>query len=96
MNVLQWFFSIITQWYVWVPITVILLYLAWRNTKQVEAIKSIDSTLLSLEIPRSNDKKEPTAEQLFASLHGILRDAKELKLNDGMQEHLSFEIISVA
>ncbi|HMQ95788.1 MAG TPA: type IV secretion system DNA-binding domain-containing protein [Candidatus Saccharibacteria bacterium] len=95
MNVLQWFFSIITQWYVWVPITVILLYLAWRNTKQVEAIKSIDSTLLSLEIPRSNDKKEPTAEQLFASLHGILRDAKELKLNDGMQEHLSFEIISV-
>jgi hypothetical protein len=35
------------------------------------------------------------AEQLFASLHGILRDKSELKLNGGIQEHLSFEIASV-
>ncbi|QHU91116.1 hypothetical protein GWK75_01395 [Candidatus Saccharibacteria bacterium oral taxon 955] len=32
---------------------------------------------------------------MFASLHGILRDAKELKANGGYQEHLSFEIASV-
>ena len=95
MNVLAWFFGVITQWYVWVPATLILLFLAWRNTRQVQAIKSIDSVLLALEIPRANDKSELAAEQLFASLHGILRDQKELKLNDGMQEHLSFEIASV-
>ncbi|OYW84437.1 hypothetical protein B7Z17_04090, partial [Candidatus Saccharibacteria bacterium 32-49-10] len=33
--------------------------------------------------------------QLFASLHGILRDKQELKLVNGRQEHLSFEIASV-
>ena len=32
---------------------------------------------------------------MFASLHGILRDARELQINDGYQEHLSFEIASV-
>jgi hypothetical protein len=51
--------------------------------------------LLALEIPRANDKKELASEQLFASLHGIFRDKEELKLNNGVQEHLSFEIASV-
>ena len=49
-----------------------------------------------LEIPRENDKKELAAEQLFASLHGILRDKRELKNSGGVQEHLSFEIVSTA
>jgi hypothetical protein len=74
---------------------VILLVLAWRNSQQIQAVKHIDSVLLALEIPRTNDKSELAAEQLFASLHGILRDAKELRLNGGMQEHLSFEFASV-
>ena len=95
MNVIAWLVGIVTQWYVWMPLTALLLYLAWRNTRQIQAIKTIDSVLLALEIPRANDKSELAAEQLFASLHGILRDQKELRLNDGMQEHLSFEIASV-
>lgn len=95
MNVLAWIFGVLTQWYVWMPLTALLLYLAWRNSRQVQAIKTIESVLLVLEIPRANDKSELAAEQLFASLHGILRDQKELRLNDGMQEHLSFEIASV-
>ena len=33
---------------------------------------------------------------LFASLHGILRDKAELKNSGGVQEHLSFEIVSTA
>ncbi len=49
-----------------------------------------------LEIPKTNDKKELAAEQMFASLHGILRDKQELKNSDGIQEHLSFEIVSTA
>lgn len=95
MNVISWFIGLVTQWYVWIPITLILLMLTWRNSRQVKAIRNLDSVLLTLEIPRANDKSELAAEQLFANLHGILRDARELKLNDGMQEHLSFEIVSV-
>jgi hypothetical protein len=95
MNVLTWLLQTLMQWYVWIPLTVILLVLAWRNSQQIQAVKHIDSVLLALEIPRTNDKSELAAEQLFASLHGILRDAKELRLNGGMQEHLSFEIASV-
>lgn len=33
---------------------------------------------------------------MFASLHGILRDRGELKSTGGVQEHLSFEIVSTA
>ncbi len=57
---------------------------------------NVDSVLLMLEIPKANDKKELAAEQLFASLHGILRDHNELKNSGGVQEHLSFEIVSTA
>ncbi|MDR1300308.1 MAG: type IV secretion system DNA-binding domain-containing protein [Candidatus Nomurabacteria bacterium] len=52
------------------------------------------AVLLSLEIPKNNDKKELAAEQLFASIHGILRDRKELRLSGGVQEHISFEMAS--
>ncbi len=95
MDVFSWFINTLLQWYVWLPIVLIFGYLTWRNNKRLEVIKSIDSTLLVLEIPKTNDKSELAAEQLFASLHGILRDKNELKLNGGVQEHLSFEIASV-
>lgn len=96
MNVVAWFINILLQWYVWVPIVLILVYMTWRNYQKVDAVKEMESALLVLEIPRANDKSELAAEQLFASLHGILRDAKELRENNGFQEHLSFEIASVA
>jgi hypothetical protein len=83
------------QWYVWLPVVLILGYLSWRNYRRVDSVKTVESDLLILEIPKANDKSELAAEQLFASLHGILRDKEELKLNDGLQEHLSFEIASV-
>lgn len=81
---------------VWIPIVGILSFLTYRNYKKLNQLKvlNVDSVLLMLEIPRTNDKKELAAEQLFASLHGILRDAKELKNSGGVQEHLSFEIVS--
>ena len=89
------FFTIILQWYVWVPVVILLGYLTWRNNRQIDVLREVESELLILEIPRANDKSELAAEQMFASLHGILRDARELKINDGYQEHLSFEIASV-
>ncbi|MBR0431715.1 type IV secretion system DNA-binding domain-containing protein [Candidatus Saccharibacteria bacterium] len=81
---------------VWIPIVGVLAYLTYRNYKKMNTLKvlNVDSVLLMLEIPRTNDKKELAAEQLFASLHGILRDAEELRNSGGVQEHLSFEIVS--
>jgi hypothetical protein len=82
---------------VWIPVVLLLLFLTWRNYKKFSRLKviNVDSVLLTIEIPKTNDKKELAAEQLFASLHGILRDARELKNTGGVQEHLSFEIASV-
>lgn len=81
---------------VWIPVVLILGILSYRNYKKLNRLKvlNVDSVLLMLEIPRANDKKELAAEQLFASLHGILRDKLELKNSNGVQEHLSFEIVS--
>ena len=95
MGVFSWLIELILQWYVWIPAVLILSYLTWRNHRRADAISAIESTLLILEIPKANDKSELAAEQLFASLHGILRDKSELKYNNGVQEHLSFEIASV-
>ena len=65
----------------WIPAVAILAYFTYRNYKKLNTLKvlNVDSVLLMLEIPRTNDKKELAAEQLFASLHGILRDKQELK-----------------
>ena len=81
---------------VWIPIVVLLIVLTVRNYQKLNRLKvlNVDSVLLMLEIPKTNDKKELAAEQLFASLHGILRDTQELKNSGGVQEHLSFEIAS--
>jgi hypothetical protein len=94
-SLFEWLFGLLTQWYVWIPIVAALAYITWRNYKQAAHLENIEHVLLSLEIPRANDKKELAAEQLFASLHGILRDNKELRINGGMQEHISFEIASI-
>ena len=95
MDIFVWFIELLLQWYVWVPIVLILAYLTWQNYRRIDVVKSTKSTLLILEIPKTNDKSELAAEQLFASLHGILRDKNELKNNGGIQEHLSFELASV-
>lgn len=92
---MSFIFEFLLQWYVWIPIVIILGVLTWRNYHKAERIDGYDYVLLTLEIPRNNDKKELAAEQLFASLHGILRDPKELRISGGVQEHLSFEIASV-
>ena len=55
-----------------------------------------NAALLLVEIPRTNDKKELSAEQMFESLHGILNPKKSFFKNDYLtQEHISFEICSI-
>jgi hypothetical protein len=96
MSIIGEILNFFLQWYVWLPIVLVLGFLTWRNYRKADAIAlDVESDLLILEIPKTNDKQELAAEQLFASLHGILRDKSELRLSGGIQEHLSFEVASV-
>jgi hypothetical protein len=54
-----------------------------------------EHTLLMLEIPRTNDKKELAAEQMLAALHGILRTKRELRTSGTLQEHISLEVAAI-
>lgn len=94
-TLLSFIISFLLQPYVWIPIVLVLAYFTWRNYRRVEHIEEIEHVLLVLEIPRTNDKQELAAEQLFASLHGILRDRTELRMSGGLQEHVSFEIAAI-
>ncbi len=49
----------------------------------------VEGAVLLLQVPRTNEKKELAAEQLFASLHGLLMGGTKKK---SYREHLSFEI----
>ncbi|MCA9326678.1 type IV secretion system DNA-binding domain-containing protein, partial [Candidatus Saccharibacteria bacterium] len=48
--------------------------------------------LLLLQVPRTNEKKELAAEQMFASLHGLLTLPHQSKWRGPIRERLSFEI----
>jgi len=66
--------------------------LAWRAARKLElGIRKSDideGVLLSIQLPRENERLPIAAEQMFASLHGLLR------FTPGVQEHLSLEMTS--
>lgn len=95
MDLLSILFSLLGKWYIWLPIAAVLGYLAVRNNQRAKVVSETEHVLLILEIPRTNDKKELAAEQMFASLHGILRSKRELAAQGGLQEHISFEIAAI-
>lgn len=86
--------TILFQFWGWTLIAAYLGYLIWQNSRKVAYIKSTDHTLLHIIVPKDNEKKELSAEQMFASLHGILRPSKELAQEGIIQDHISFEIVS--
>lgn len=92
---LSFLISLLGKWYIWLPIAAVLGYLALRNNRRAKAVEEQEHTLLILEIPRTNEKKELAAEQMFASLHGILRSRRELIAQGGLQEHISFEFAAI-
>jgi hypothetical protein len=48
--------------------------------------------VLLLQVPRTNDKKELAAEQMFAALHGLLLFPSHKLLTSAVRESVSFEI----
>lgn len=75
-------------------VVAVLGYLVWQNRRREHWVETVDNVLLLIEVPRDNEKKELSAEQMFASLHGILRPKSELQREGSIQEHISFEIVS--
>src|SRR3989344_2410133 len=58
----------------------------WTGSDEIEA----GYTLLSISVPKNNDRTPLAAEQMFAALHGIFREGA------ATQQQLSFEIVSKA
>lgn len=85
---------ILFKLYGWVVIVAILGYLIWQNTRRQKWVSETEHVLLQIDVPKENEKKELSAEQMFASLHGILRPSTELLKEGALQEHISFEIAS--
>lgn len=48
--------------------------------------------VLLLQVPRTNEKKELAAEQMFASLHGLLTLPSQKRFKAPIRERLSFEV----
>jgi hypothetical protein len=76
-------------------ITLILgtsFFLAYQAAKRLEGSnispEVAEGVLLAIELPKENEKTPIAAEQMFASLHGLLKFTPEV------QEHLSLEIAS--
>src|SRR3989304_9992227 len=74
-------------------IVVVAFFFAYRSALQQEGGKGKKSdikegVLLSIRLPRENERLPIAAEQMFASLHGLLR------FTPGVQEHLSLEMTS--
>ncbi|MEI7792575.1 MAG: DUF87 domain-containing protein [Candidatus Berkelbacteria bacterium] len=56
--------------------------------RKVDWLNSQEYTILRIDVPRNNDKSPMSAEQMFASIHGIFSETSDY------QNHLSFEIVS--
>ena len=77
-----------------VGIIAFALLLAWGAARKQEggskASEITEGVLLSIALPRENEKLPVAAEQMFASLHGLL------SFTPGVQEHISLEMASSA
>lgn len=86
--------TILFQFWGWTLIAAYLVFLIVKNNKKVDYIQSVEHTLLHIVVPKDNEKKELSAEQMFASLHGILQSDGELTKDGKIQDHISFEIVA--
>lgn len=82
----MWYFAVILL------VLAISFVFAYRAAKKLEihqaAAEPSEGVLLAIELPKENEKTPISAEQMFASLHGLLR------FTPGVQEHISLEIAS--
>lgn len=82
---------VVWTWWIAVPV---ILYFTWKNWKKAAYVENIESVVLSVKIPKNNEKGPVAAEMMLAAMHGILHPKKQQKKGTSVQEHLSFEIVS--
>ena len=58
----------------------------WKEKRSSNAPAELKGKVLAIRVPKENEKGALAAEQMFASLHGLL------KLTPEVQEHITFEI----
>lgn len=63
-----------------------------KLSKQEQQALDDEIVMLLLQVPRTNDKKELAAEQMFASLHGLLVLPAEKRFQSAHRVRISFEI----
>ncbi|MBI2797830.1 type IV secretory system conjugative DNA transfer family protein [Candidatus Saccharibacteria bacterium] len=86
--------AVLFTYWGWTLIAAFLMYLIWRNNRKAENIINTEHVVLQIIVPKNNEKKELSAEQMFASLHGILRPSAEINKENTIQDHISFEFAS--
>ncbi|MEI6266599.1 MAG: type IV secretion system DNA-binding domain-containing protein [bacterium] len=86
----MWSVVVWTWWFI-VPL---VLFFSWKNFKKASYVNEIEHTVLSIKIPKNNEKGPVAAEMMFAALHGILHSKSEQKKGTTVQEHFSLEIVS--
>ncbi len=80
-------------WLLLVPALVLVGVQAYRQRSWAQNQQSI---LLQVSVPKENDKAPVAAEQMFAALHGIHKNARARFFEGSAQEHIGFEIVSQA
>jgi len=64
--------------YFWWLFALIFVYFAWQNRRKTEFVERIETIVMEIKIPKTNDKGPTAAEMMFATLHGILKPKSEL------------------
>jgi hypothetical protein len=82
---------VVWTWWIVVPV---IMYFTWKNNKKAEYVDKIETLVLSVKIPKNNEKGPIAAEMMLAAMHGILHPKSQQKKGTSVQEHLSFEIVS--
>jgi hypothetical protein len=95
LALLQLMGTLLFTYYGWTLVVAYLMYLIWQNRRRQTWVGESEPVLLLVEVPRENERKELSAEQMFASLHGMLRPKAELIKEGSLQEHIGFEIVSM-
>lgn len=82
---------VVWTWWLVVPV---ILYFAWKNFKKAEFVDKIESIVMSIKVPKNNEKGPVSAEMMFAALHGILQPKSQSKKGTTVQEHISMEFVA--
>ncbi len=83
--------SFLIKFILYIGLPCLVIYLVYRmisNRKKVMQLYNEQFKLMSIMVPKNNEKTPLAAEQMLASLHGILKPAGE------SQPYLSFEVAS--